>query len=185
MATPTTSFRLPAETLDRLRALALPGESLSGVIVRAALALEAAPALAPPTDTPEDLDALAARVSRLEACIAPVAQASDNRVTPATHLQHDQEQPVLQAAPMGSTSAAVHDVLLAALHQGLAASHPPPPGRPIYPPEVRRMALDMADQGEPPVKIRRAIEEACGFEPGSKNWSKVVRAWRKAAESSF
>jgi hypothetical protein len=54
MTTPTTSFRLPTETLDRLRALARPGESLSGVIVRAALALEAAPVLAPLTEPPRN-----------------------------------------------------------------------------------------------------------------------------------
>ncbi len=75
MAMPSTSFRLPPETLDRLRALARPGESLSGVIVRAALALEASPALAPAVNTTDRLSTLLARVSRLEGCIAPVTQA--------------------------------------------------------------------------------------------------------------
>jgi hypothetical protein len=164
MATPTTSFRLPVETLDRLRALARPGESLSGVIVRAALALEAAPALTPPTDSTAALDALAARVARLEACIAPVAQMQDSRVTPATHLQHEQEQPVLQADTR-------------------ATARPPRQGRPIYPQEVREMALAMADRGATPLAIRQAVDDACGHAPDSKNWSKVIAAWRQAAES--
>lgn len=40
--------------------------------------------------------------------------------------------------------------------------------------------LAMADRGAPPVAIRRAVEEACGQEPGSKNRSKVFSAWQRA-----
>jgi hypothetical protein len=45
------------------------------------------------------------------------------------------------------------------------------------------MALDMAEQGARPAAIRAAVLDACGFEPGAKNWSKMVRAWRKTVES--
>ena len=120
MATPSTSFRLPAETLERLRALALPGESLSGVIVRAALALEGLPTLAPAADTTDRLGALEARVSRLEAGRAPAPQDLPEPAAPA-----------FQAAPSEGTSAAVHEVLMMALEQGLAAAQPPPPGGPV------------------------------------------------------
>ena len=170
MATPSNSLRLPAETLDRLRALAVPGESLSGVVLRAALALEAAPTPAPTTDTTDRLGALEARVSRLEACLEPAPQ---DLPEPAA--------PVFQAAPSEGTSAAVQDILMMALQQGLAAAQPPPPGRPVYPQEVRQMALAMAERGAPPIAIRRAVEDACGHEPGSKNWSRVFSAWQKAA----
>ena len=115
MATPSTSLRLPAETLDRLRALALPGESLSGVVERAALALEASPALAPTTDAADRLSASEARESRLEASPAPVIPDPAKPVSP-----------LLQAARRDDTSAAVHDVLLMALELGLAAAQPDP-----------------------------------------------------------
>jgi len=170
MATPSTSLRLPAETLDRLRALARPGESLSGVILRAALALEAAPAPAPTTDATHRPGALEVRESRLEACLGPATQ---DLAEPAAS--------VFQTAPSEGTSAAVHEVLMMALQHGLAAAHPPPPERPIYPQEVRQMALAMADRGAPPAEVRRAVEDACGHEPGSKNWSRVFAAWQKAA----
>jgi len=106
MATPSTSLRLPAETLDRLRALARPGESLPGVILRAALALalEASQALALTTLAATDRPgAPEAREARPEAGLAPATQDPPERVAP-----------VLQAAPTQGTSAAVHDVLLMA-----------------------------------------------------------------------
>ena len=40
--------------------------------------------------------------------------------------------------------------------------------------------LAMADRGARPVAIRRAVEEACGQEPGSKNRSRVFSAWQRA-----
>ncbi|WP_295590603.1 hypothetical protein [uncultured Lamprocystis sp.] len=70
-----TSFRLPAETLTLLRSLAQPGESLSRVVVRAVLALEAAPAPITAEDTGVRIDALEVRIAALEACSADGVQA--------------------------------------------------------------------------------------------------------------
>lgn len=69
-----TSFRLPADTLTKMRDLARPGESLSSVVVRAVLALEAAPVPVPADGTASRLDALEVRVAALEACSATVVQ---------------------------------------------------------------------------------------------------------------
>ena len=53
---------------------------------------------------------------------------------------------------------------------------PPPIPRPVYPQEVRQLALAMADRGAPAGAIRRAGKEACGHEVGSKKWSRVFSA---------
>jgi hypothetical protein len=49
-----------------------------------------------------------------------------------------------------------------------------------YPPETKQLAVAMADRGEPAATIRAAVLEACGREPGAKNWSRVFAAWQKA-----
>jgi hypothetical protein len=162
MALTPMSFRLPTETRDRIRALAQPGESLSSVIVRAVAALEAAPPVLTKTDILiRQLELLEARLVGLEKRSPSVAQN------------------VAQAAPNGSTSAAVQEVLTVALEQGFAAARP---SQQVYPQEVRQMALAMADRGATPLAIRQAVEDACGHEPGSKNWSRVFSAWRKAMQ---
>ncbi len=53
--------------------------------------------------------------------------------TPATQDPAEPVAPVLQAAPRESTSAAVHEILMMALEQGVTAVHPPLPGRPVNP----------------------------------------------------
>ncbi|AFL75489.1 LuxR C-terminal-related transcriptional regulator [Thiocystis violascens] len=55
-----TSFRLPADALERLRTLTQPGESMAAVFQRALIALEGSP-------PPVSLDRLAARLDALEA----------------------------------------------------------------------------------------------------------------------
>ncbi|MGV0950969.1 MAG: hypothetical protein ACOYB3_09855, partial [Azonexus sp.] len=177
MALTPMSFRLPTETRDRIRALAQPGESLSSVIVRAVAALEAAPPVLTKTDMLlQQLELLEARLVGLEERSPPVAQQT---------LQTPQERSVnlVQVAPQGSsTSAAVQEVLTTALEQGFAAACPALPRRQVYPQEVRQMALAMADRGATSRAIRQAVEDACGHEPGSKNWSRVLGAWRRAAQ---
>ena len=56
-----------------------------------------------------------------------------------------------------------------------------PHSRPDYPPAIRTMALQLTDSGVAPVEIRRRIAAACGRSPDSKNWTKVLATWRKAA----
>jgi hypothetical protein len=180
MALTPMSFRLPTETRDRIRALAQPGESLSSVIVRAVAALEAAPPVLTKTDILlRQLELLEARVVGLEERSPPVAQQA---LQPPQEHSVNVVQPVVQTAPKGNTSAAVQEVLTSALEQGFAAACPALPSQQVYPQEVRQMALAMADQGEPPAAIRAAVKDACGHEPGSKSWSRVFRAWRKAMQ---
>ena len=57
-----------------------------------------------------------------------------------------------------------------------------PHSRPDYPPEVKRLAVQLADAGVQPVVIRQRIGEACGRSPDSKNWTKVLATWRKWAD---
>jgi hypothetical protein len=151
MATPPTSFRLPPEVIARLRALAGPGESLAGVIVRAVAALETAPAPIPAADR---LDTLDARVTALEAalaqCSAPVAQAP---------LQGSAD--VAQSALRRSTGVA------------RTGSH--------YPVDVQRMAVRMADEGATTSAIREAVARACGRSPSVKNLGTTLKAWRREA----
>jgi len=56
-----------------------------------------------------------------------------------------------------------------------------PHSRPDYPPAIRTMALRLTDSGVAPVEVRRQIAAACGRSPDSKNWTKVLAAWRKGA----
>ena len=73
----TDELRLSDDTLDRLRALALPGESLSSVIARAVAALEPASDHPPTTAVLSRLQALETRLEHLEG-EGSVAQAGDN-----------------------------------------------------------------------------------------------------------
>jgi hypothetical protein len=54
-----TSFRLPADTLDRIKALTQPGESQASVILRGLTVLEGSP-------PPLSLEAVASRVESIE-----------------------------------------------------------------------------------------------------------------------
>ena len=58
-----------------------------------------------------------------------------------------------------------------------------PHSRPDYPPEVRRMAVELSDSGIAPAQIRQRIIEVVGRAPDSKNWGKVIRIWRERLNS--
>lgn len=154
MTTRPTSFRLSQDTLAQLKALALPHESGAQVIVRALDALEARQRA---QDAPAALapgSDMAQRLAALEARLAALEASS----TPALQGQADVSQDKATGRATGS-----------------------PHSKPDYPPEVRVLAVQLADAGTPPVEIRAQIAAACGRSPDSKNWTKVLAAWRKGA----
>lgn len=53
-----------------------------------------------------------------------------------------------------------------------------PHSRPDYPPEVKRLALELTNRGTAPAKIRDEIKARCGRSPDGKNWGKIIRSWR-------
>ncbi|CAK0754079.1 hypothetical protein CCP4SC76_2490006 [Gammaproteobacteria bacterium] len=61
-----TSFRLPTETLEAMRSLAMSGESLSGVLTRAVAALQGQPRPPEPLSTQALLDRLVSVESAVE-----------------------------------------------------------------------------------------------------------------------
>ena len=89
-----TSFRLPADTLDRIRRFAQPGESQASVILRALIALEG---VAPPLSMEalaSRLEAVESRLDELTSGSAPVVQTvSTDTKTPATDTR---SAPVVQ-----------------------------------------------------------------------------------------
>lgn len=169
MTTRPTSFRLSDTTLARLKALALPHEPAAQVIARALLALEAQDrSAAPPPGS-----ALAQRLAALEARLAALEAGS-------AAVAHDALQP-----PEGRATDRTDNGRHASQDAGSGSATGSPHSRPDYPPEVRRLAVQLADDGTAPVAIRQRIAAACGRSPDSKNWTKVLATWRKwAAQDS-
>lgn len=84
-----------------------------------------------------------------------------------------------QPAPPGATHlqlSAVQDSAPSAGHLQHTATQPPG----AYPLEVKRLALQMQDQGQPNRAIAAVILERTGRQPDSKNMTALLRAWRKA-----
>ena len=157
MTTRPTSFRLSQDTLAQLKALALPHESGAQVIVRALDALEARQRA---QDAPAALapgSDMAQRLAALEARLAALEASS----TPALQGQADVSQDKATGRATGS-----------------------PHSKPDYPPEVRVLAVQLADAGVQPVVIRQRIGEACGRAPDSKNIGKLIRHWREQQDSA-
>lgn len=151
--TTPTSFRLPAETLTLLRTLARPGESLSSVVGRAVLALEAAPVPLIADGTASRLDALEVRIAALEACSADVAQ-----------------------TPLQACSASVAQTELQPCSAKVAQTEL----RGSYPPEVRRMAVRMQREGATNREILTAIRDANnGKVPLRSNLATALKRWAK------
>ena len=170
MTTRPTSFRLSDTTLARLKALALPHEPAAQVIARALLALEALEAAqdssaAPPPGSAlaQRLAALEARLTAMEAGSAAVAQDALQPPEGRATVKTDSGRPASQDKATGRATGSPHS-------------------RPDYPPEVKRLAVQLADAGVQPVVIRQRIGEACGRSPDSKNWTKVLATWRKWAD---
>lgn len=167
--TPTVSLRLSLATQERLRQARQPGESQDSVISRA---LDALQARERPQDSPAGstrYDGLASRVDALQARLgARIAQLEEWRASlaqpalpGAIQLQHT----ATQAPAPGVTQPVTQDVTQA-------------PG--AYPLEVKRLALQMQDQGQPNRVIAAAILARTGRKPDSKNMGALLRAWRKA-----
>jgi hypothetical protein len=173
MTTRPTSFRLSDTTLARLKALAQPHEPAAQVIARALLALEAQDAAQDSSAAPPPGSALAQRLAALEARLAALEAGS-------AAVAHDALQPP-EGRATDRTDNGRHASQDAATGRATGSSH----SRPDYPPEVRRLAVQLADAGTAPVAIRQRIAEACGRSPDSKNWTKVLATWRKwAAQDS-
>ena len=169
--TPTVSLRLSLATQERLRQARQPGESHDALIGRL---LDALGALERPQDSPAGSDPhaglalqvnalqarLEARIGQLEEWRASLAQ--QPALPGATHLKHS----ATQAPAPGVTQPAIQDVTQ-------------PPG--AYPLEVKRVALQMQDQGQPNRVIGAFILERTGRKPDSKNIGALLKNWRKAA----
>lgn len=157
MTTRPTSFRLSQDTLAQLKALALPHESGAQVIVRALDALEARQRA---QDAPAALapgSDMAQRLAALEARLAALEASS----TPALQGQADVSQDKATGRATGS-----------------------PHSKPDYPPEVRVLAVQLADAGTPPVEICARIRDACGRAPHRNNIASLIRNWRGGARDS-
>ncbi|MBK5966468.1 hypothetical protein CCR95_20915 [Thiocystis minor] len=76
-----TSFRLPADALDRIRRLAQPGESQASVILRGLLALEGSPPPMSMEALASRLEAVESRLDDLEGGSAPVVQTASKKPT--------------------------------------------------------------------------------------------------------
>lgn len=182
--TPTVSLRLSLATQERLRQARQPGESHDALIGRL---LDALGALERPQDSPAGSDphaGLASRVDALQARLgARIAQLEEWRASlaqqpappGATHLQHSATQAPAQGVTHLQLSA-VQDSAPSAGHLQHTATQPPG----AYPLEVKRLALQMQDQGQPNRAIAAAILERTGRKPDSKNMGALLRAWRKA-----
>jgi len=48
------------------------------------------------------------------------------------------------------------------------------PSQSGYPAAIKRLALDLAERGEPAAKIRTAVLASCGRAPTPSNWSQVL-----------
>ena len=172
MTTRPTSFRLSDTTLARVKALALPHEPAAQVIARALIALEAQDAAQDSSAAPPPGSALAQRLAALEARLAALEAGS-------AAVAHDALQP-----PEGRATDRTDSGRQASQDKATGRATGSPHARPDYPPEVRSMAVQLADAGVQPVVIRQRIGEACGRAPDSKNIGKLIRHWREQQDSA-
>lgn len=173
-----TSFRLASDTLARLKALAQPHEPLAQVIARALIALETQEQAQDVAVVPVSvqnlidrmdglevrLDALEASgaLTRLEAYFAGSSPALQN--SSATVAQDSLQAPDSRASASDDTSRNEDT--------GRATGS-------AYPPEVRRMAVTLADSGTAPSEIRQCILGACGRAPHRASLARLLRQWRE------
>ena len=183
MPTRPTSFRLSTDALDKLKALARPHEPAASVIARALAALEATtrPQDAPPAPglpfaMAQRLDALEARLAALEGCSTKALQ---DALPGSSGVAHDalQARPPRATATAGTDSQASQDKVT-----GRATGSASPHSNPGYPPDVKKLAVEMADQGAAPAEIRSTILDRCGRAPDRKNVAKLIRTWREASQ---
>jgi hypothetical protein len=52
-----------------------------------------------------------------------------------------------------------------------------------YPTDIKRLAVKLADEGQPTAEIRAAILAAHGKAPDISNLARLVRQWRAALDS--
>ena len=178
-----TSFRLSTDTLDKLKALAQPHEPAASVIARALDCLEATtrPQDAPPSPSlpfamTQRMEAMERRLAALEASSASSLQ---NALPGSSGVAHDalQAHEGRATATAGTDSQASQDKVT-----GRATGSASPHSNPGYPPDVKKLAVEMADQGAAPAEIRSTILDRCGRAPDRKNVAKLIRTWREASQ---
>lgn len=173
-----TSFRLAPDTLARLKSLAQPHEPLAQVIARALIALETQEQAQDVAVVPVSvqnlidrmdglevrLDALEASgaLTRLEAYFAGSASALQNS---SANVAHNALQAPDSRATASDNTSQNEDT-------GRATGS-------AYPPEVRRMAVALADSGTAPSEIRQRIMDACGRAPHRASLARLLRQWRE------
>lgn len=169
------SYRLTDEDLARLKRLARPGESDASVLRRALVALERGQEDAPAVS---QYPSLAKRMDALEERLAALVMSN-------TEVTHSEPAPRVTSVLPSHTPPPP-----APLPRPSQADSTPSPtaaksphSRPDYPPEVRRMAVELSDSGIAPAQIRQRIIEVVGRAPDSKNWGKVIRIWRERLNS--
>ena len=178
-----TSFRLTQDTLDKLKALAQPHEPLASVISRALDCLEA-------TTRPQDAPAatglpfaMAQRLDALERRLAALEAGSASSLHNALPGSSGVAQDALQARQPRATATA-HPDSQASQDKvtGRATGSASPHSNPGYPPDVKKLAVEMADRGAAPAEIRSTILDRCGRAPDRKNVAKLIRTWREASQ---
>ena len=175
--TPTVSLRLSLATQERLRLARQPGESQDALISRA---LDALAGHQTAKDSPAGATPYAGLALRLDS-LQDRLEVLENwrRMGEAPDATHPAMQEVIQA---GRT--ATQEATQPAMQPPQGVTRPAiqpvaqPPG--AYPPEVKRLALEMQDQGQPNRIIAAAILERTGRKPDGKNMTALLKNWRKA-----
>jgi predicted transcriptional regulator len=159
-----TSFRLPDETLNRLRALAQPHEPMASVIERAVAALEAAPRPRPTDDITALFASLEARVAWLEL-----------RSAAAVHVPRERSAPVVQSVAPRSSGVA----------QPVAQGRSADVVQSNYPVEVQRLAVELRRSGAGSGAIIAAIAEATGGRaPSRSNLARTLAGWAELIDAT-
>ncbi len=169
-------FLLPKGTSKRLRALARNDESQSDVLLRAIKGLEGSPSslvTKPPEvqvgEILKRFDDVASSVGQLAARVTAVESRGE------TTVKADEPPPVV-SAPVSVLGNAGDDAPQAS---GSAEAPDKKSSRLDYPPEVRRIAVDMRREGKKSADILAAIHNQCGHAPDSRNLQKRLNTWEK------
>ncbi|MEI6413337.1 MAG: hypothetical protein WCP34_03615 [Pseudomonadota bacterium] len=177
MKTQPTSYLIPKDTLDTLRTLAQDVGNMSGTLLHAIEALETPPS-PPVTDTSES------RIGELLKRFDGVASSLGQIATRVTAL----ESRGATVVPPANKSKVVSESGNAGIEapQARTATAEPDAKNPrvVYPPEVRRMAVNMRQKGKRSADIIIAIHSQCGYAPDKSNLSKVLNRWEKESDSS-
>lgn len=150
------ALRFPVGTKSRLSALAEPHESLTSTLLRAIDALEQQPSEQPTSAIERRLDALEQRLDALESKTQQDASSTSKQDRSRQSETVGQDQP----KPARSTPLA-------------------PSGHSAYPPEARRLAVSMLDDGASNAEVCAELIARFGRAPDRKNATAVFRRWRE------